>query len=380
MPWLEMDAMQQRVSFVSSVGEGYSMSELCQRYGISRPTGYKWWRRYEQEGIDGLKERSRAPSSCPHKTPAGIEALFVQLRRRHPSWGPVKLRQRAARLHPELVLPAASTIHGLLKRNNLIQLRRKRSRIVHPGRPVVEMTACNDVWTADFKGEFRTGNRRYCYPLTVCDGHSRFLLGCKALYSTRRQGVQPAFAALFRRYGVPRQILTDNGAPFAAPALCGLSRLSVWWIKLGIQPLRIEPGKPQQNPRHERFHWTLKSETTRPPQANLEQQQRCFDSFQHSYNQIRPHQALDGLTPADIYRPSTQPYRTPKSPQYPAHFLVRKVSSSGKIKLDNLPLFLTTTLSGEFVGLDEIDDQVFNVFFGRLLLARFDQKQGKLFP
>ena len=381
MPWLETQAVEQRCRFVMDVKAGmYTLSELSQRYGISRPTAYKWWNRYKQEGVEGLADRSRAPRCCPHKTPPELEGAIVQLRKRHPSWGPRKILQYLHKTRPHFLWPACSTAGEILKRRGLIKPRRRRRRWAHPGRPVVELKDCNDVWTADFKGEFKTRNGQWCYPLTVVDPHSRYLLACSAKTSTRYAGVQPVFERLFRRWGVPQQILTDNGAPFSSTAMCGLSRLAVWWIKLGIQPLRIQPGQPQQNGRHERLHRTLKAETTRPAAASLPRQQQRFDRFQRYYNQTRPHQALGGKTPSDLYRPSPRAYSSQPHIEYPPHFLVRKVNQIGVIKLQSRSLFLSTTLNGEYVGLDETDDGIFSIYLGHVLLARFDRRKWKLYP
>ena len=382
MPWLETQAVEQRFRFVMDVKAGmYTLSELSKRYGVSRQTAYKWWNRYKQEGLEGLTDRSRIPHYCPHKTPPELEREIVQLRKRHPTWGPVKIIQHLEKLRPQLPLPAFSTAGEILKRHGLIKPRRRRRRWAHPGRPIVEIRNCNDVWTADFKGEFKTGNGQWCYPLTILDPYSRYLLACSAKTSTQHTGAMPVFEQLFRRCGLPQQILTDNGAPFSSTALCGLSRLAVWWIKLGIQPLRIQPGQPQQNGRHERMHRTLKAETTRPATGTLPAQQQRFDRFQRYYNQKRPHQALDGRTPSDLYRPSSRPYpHQPPQLEYPAHFLVRKVNKIGRIKLKSRSLFLSNTLNGECVGLEEIDDAIYSIYLGHVLLARFDWREWKIYP
>ncbi len=381
MPWLETRAVEQRVCFVMDLEKGmYTLKELSDRYGISRPTAYKWWRRYQRHGVEGLKDRSRAPRRRPYKTDPEIEGRIVGWRKKHPGWGPKKIIQHLEKSIPRRDLPALSTVGEILKRNGLIKPRRRRRKWAHPGRPVVQMQDCNDVWTADFKGEFKTGNGKLCYPLTVLDPHSRYLLACQVKTSTRCCGVVPVFEQLFHRWGVPRHILTDNGVPFCTTALCGLSRLSVWWIKLGIQPVRIEPGKPQQNGRHERMHRTLKDDTARPPAASLSAQQRRFDRFRDYYNRDRPHQALQGRTPSDLYTPSPRPFRKPASRlEYPAHFLVRKVNKVGSIKIQSRALFLSNTLCGERVGLEEVNDGIYSIFLGHVLLARFDRRNWKIY-
>lgn len=380
MPWLETDVIKERTGFVLDYeSELFSMTELCERYGISRQTGHELWRRYQAQGLAGLRDRPRGPKSCPHKTPPEVEQALVSLRRQHPSWGPVTLLQWLAREHPHWPLPAASTAGAILKRYQLIAPRRARARHRHPGRPYVEMRAPNDVWTADFKGEFLTGDHRYCYPLTIADGCSRFVLGCRGQRASAYAGARTSFTAVFRQYGVPLQILTDNGAPFASHAIGGLSRLSVWWIKLGIHPVRIEPGRPQQNGRHERMHRTLKAETTRPPAANLAAQQRRFERFRRCYNEERPHRALNGEVPAARYRPSARAYpeREPEI-TYPGHFQILRVCANGCLSWRRRFIFVSQVLVGEPLGLEPIDDGIWSVHFGPVLLARFDERMGHL--
>lgn len=265
MPWNEVTRMEKKMQLVGEHASGlYTPTELGTRHGISRKTVYKWLDRYAEEGADGLKERSRAPHSCPHQTPEEITTLIVAARKAHPSWGPKKL---VAWLEndPEKDWPSSSTAGDILKRHGLVKERRRKSRPAHPSRPIVAMAEPNDTWTADFKGEFRMGNGQYCYPLTVSDGATRFLLDCKGRTSTNTIDAKPIFKRCFLEFGLPHQILTDNGTPFSSQAIAGLSRLSVWWIKLGIQHVLIDPGHPEQNGRHERMHRTLKAETARPP-------------------------------------------------------------------------------------------------------------------
>lgn len=285
MPWSETTKMRERVRFVGDVErELFSMTELCQRYGISRETGYTWVDRYFEHGVEGLKDQSRAPKSCPHRTDPAVVELLAEARRRHPSWGPKKLIAWLDRRHHR-PWPAASTAGEILKRLGLVKERRRRRRIGHPGRPLTVATAANQLWTADYKGQFKTKDGLYCYPLTVADSFSRYLLGCRALPSTKTLGTRQAFERLFYQYGLPEAIRTDNGTPFASSNAIGrLSRLSVWWIRLGIRPELIEPSHPEQNGSHERMHKTLKAETTRPPAANRSAQQRKFELFRHEYN------------------------------------------------------------------------------------------------
>jgi putative transposase len=379
MAWLETDVMKQRSLFVLDFDSGlFSMSELCERYGISRPTGYKWWARYCNEGLPALQDRSRRAHRCPHRTEAAAEEALVDLRRAHPGWGPVTLLQRLRMLDARLRLPAASTAAQILHRHGLVESRKRRPKPRHPGRPYVPMCAPNDVWTADFKGEFLTRDHRYCYPLTIADGYSRYLLVCHGQSSTAHRGARTDFRAAFRQFGLPLQILTDNGGPFVSRAIGGLSRLSVWWIKLGIHPVRIEPGRPDQNGRHERMHRTLKAETTRPPAANLAAQQRRFERFRLCYNDERPHQGLKGQVPSAHYCPSPRPYpeRAPEI-SYPGHFKVLKVCANGCLKWHKRFIFVTTVLSTELLGLEPVDDGLWSVYFGPVLLGRISEHDYK---
>ncbi len=380
MPWSETNPMKERLRFIDDLESMlYTMTELSERFGISCKTAYKWTDRYVAEGVEGLKDRSRAPKHCPHRTEQRVVEALVAARRKHPRWGPRKLLKILRNQHTTWPWPAPSTAGDILKRHGLVEARRRRRRPTHPGRPKIEAEAPNDVWTGDFKGEFLTSDRRYCYPLTVADLKSRFLLGCEGRLSTAHAGVQPAFEDLFREYGLPRAILTDNGCPFSSTALCGLSRLSVWWIKLGIQPLRIEPGKPQQNGVHERMHKTLGAETTRPPGANLQAQQELFDAFRQEFNVERPHEALDLRTPAEAYESSPRPYpERIADVEYPGHYEVRQVRSDGRIKWQGGYLFVSEVLIGEPVGLEEVDDGIWSLCFGPLLLARFDERDQRL--
>jgi transposase InsO family protein len=380
MPWLETNVIKERTRFVLDYeSELFSMTELCERYGISRQTGHELWRRYQAQGLKGLEDRPRGPRSCPHRSSREVEQALVRLRSKYPSWGPVTLLQRLGRERPELTLPAPSTAGEILKRHGLIAPRRRRARHRHPGRPYVEMRAPNDVWTADFKGEFLTRDHRYCYPLTIADGCSRYLLACRGRHATAHLGARAGFVAAFREYGLPHQILTDNGTPFASRAIGGLSRLSVWWIKLGIHPVRIEPGRPQQNGRHERMHRTLKAEATRPPAANLAAQQRRFERFRRLYNEERPHRALNGAVPAAFYQPSPRPYpeREPEI-SYPGHFRILRVCGNGCLNWRRRFVFVSQVLVGEPLGLEPIDDGIWSVHFGPVLLARFDERMGHL--
>jgi len=354
--------VNERMRFVVECQRGlYTITELCERFGVSRKTGYKWLRRHREEGVEGLQDRSRAPHTCPHRTDPYAEAALVAERLKRPRWGAKKLLWRLGRQEPKTPWPARSTGNAILKRHGLVTPQRRRRRWEHPGRPTQPMDAPNAVWTADYKGEFRLGSGQYCYPLTVVDGYSRYILACEALESVKQEGAWAVFEDLFREYGLPEAIRTDNGVPFATQAIAGLSRLSVWWLKLGIRPQRIEPAKPEQNGRHERMHRTLKAETTRPPAKTLEEQQDVFDAFQWDYNHLRPHEGLELDTPARHYQPAIREYPDRlRDPEYPGHYEVRKVSQDGGIRWHCDWVFISRALAGEYIGLEEIDDGIWS--------------------
>lgn len=372
MPWSETTAMEQKVQFILDWKSGrHKIVDLCERYGVSRKTGYKWIDRFTEEGPDGLWERSHARRNAPNRTGQAVEEALLRVRLRHPKWGAKKLLWELDRRHPEWALPHRSTVCEILKRNGLIAKKPKRRSIGHPGRPTSQIVLPNDCWSADFKGQFRTGDGRYCYPLTVTDNYSRYLLGCQGMTGTLLEPSKVLFTRLFQEHGLPRRIKTDNGVPFAAPTLGRLSRLSVWWIKLGVLPELIEPGKPQQNGRHERMHKTLKDETTKPAAANARAQQRKFNAFMQEYNHDRPHEALDMRTPAQLYQQS--PRRMPDrllDPEYPDRFEVRYVSANGGMRWHKQWVNVSSALIGEYVGLEEIDDGQWDVYFGTHRLGR----------
>jgi len=383
MPWKETTPVDQRMRWIGALSTcRWTMLELCRLYGISRKTGYKWARRYGEEGLEGLKDRSRRPASCPHRTDERCEAALVEERRKHPSWGARKLLTRLSRRHPDWPWPAASTATAVLKRHGLVTPRKLRPRKPSRGKPHLEAAAPNDLWTADFKGEFRTGDRRLCYPLTLADHRSRFLLECRGRRSTARAHARPVFEQAFSTYGLPRAILTDGGPPFSCAATPRrLSRLAVWWIKLGIEPILIQPGHPEQNGRHERMHRTLKAETARPPAASLEAQQAAFDRFRHEYNHERPHEAIGQVPPAELYAHSPRRYPM-HEPQvsYPGHLEVRRVRSKGGIRFQGHRFHLSETLGREWVGFEEVDDGLWTVRFGAFVLGRYDARDETFEP
>ncbi len=380
MPWSEATAMDQRVQFIRDWRRGrHTVSELCSMYGVSRKTGYKWIERYVEQGPDGLLDRSHAAAAVHNKTAPEVEQALLALRVRHPSWGAKKLLVKAAERHPGMVFPGRSTICDILSRNGLVAKKARRRVVGHPGRPASTIVVPNDCWSADFKGQFRTRDGVYCYPLTVTDNYSRYLLQCQALAGTAVSPSKTVFTRLFREYGLPRRMRTDNGVPFASATLGRLSQLSVWWIRLGILPEFIEPGKPQQNGKHERMHRTLKDETTKPPAANSRSQQRKFNLFRREYNEERPHEALDMRTPSQLYQPSPRPMpdKLP-SIEYPDRFEVRYVSANGGIRWKKQWVNVSSALMGEHVGLEEVDDGLWDVYFGVMKLGRLHERHMRI--
>ena len=380
MPWSQTSPMDQRIQFIADyLRESSSVTELCDLYGVSRKTAYKWIDRYLRQGPAGLQEHSRRPQHSPNQTAEDIVEAILQARRRHPSWGGKKLLTLLHKRDPSWELPHRSTVCDILKRHGMVPHKRPRRRIGHPGKPTSSILAPNDLWSADFKGQFKTGNGRYCYPLTVADGFSRYLLGCQGLHSTAVDEAKPVFTRLFKEYGLPTRIRTDNGVPFATNTLARLSSLSAWWVRLGVLPELIEPGKPQQNGRHERMHRTLKAETTRPPAGSLAAQQRRFNLFRVEFNDERPHEALDQQTPASLYQPSPRemPNKIPPL-EYPDRFEVRYVSANGGIRWNRDWVNVSIVCVGEYVGLEEIDDGIWNVYFGPLKLGRLLERHMRI--
>ena len=382
MPWKETCAVEERLKFVLECQEGEcSKAALCRLYGISRPTGDKWLARHAETGIKGLDNRSRAPARHPNQVGEDIERAIVEARRAHPHWGPKKLRVVLGRQGPRRHWPACSTLGEILRRHGLTVPRKRRRRTPPYTRPFVDCTEANAVWCADFKGWFLTGDDRRCEPLTITDADTRFLLRCQAVEDTGYQATRSLFEATFRQYGLPRAIRTDNGSPFASRGIFGLSRLSAWWITLGILPERIEPGQPQQNGRHERMHGTLKAETARPPKATLRSQQRCFDRFRETFNHERPHEALGMRCPGEVYVCSPRAYPERLSPlAYPSGLTVRMVQKRGEFYWNGHRVFLGEAFGEERVGLEPLDGRYWSVYFSDRVIGVFDAQGYELLP
>ena len=369
--------MDERLQFVTDAqSDRFTMAELCARYGVSRRIGYKWVHRYAEEGRRGLADRSRAPHHSPQAIAPDVAELLCGLRAAHPHWGARKLLRILATRHPDVAhWPAASTAADLLARRGLVHRRRRRRPTVHPGVVAPTTEAPNDLWTADFKGQFRTADGRYCYPLTIADQHTRFLVACQGLLSTQTVTARPVFERAFQEYGLPRAIRTDNGVPFATQALHGLSYLNVWWMRLGIQHQRIQPGCPQQNGAHERMHRTLKRQAIRPVQRSCARQQPQFDAFRTEFNTVRPHEWLDQDTPASHYQPSPRAYPARLLvPAYPGHFLVKKVTTGGTFRFHHKLLYIANALVDQTLGLEETDDGVWAIYFNTVLLGTLDER------
>lgn len=368
--------MDQRMKFVQRLNEAdEEMAELCREFGVSRKTGYKWLRRYEAGGAAALANQSRAPHRQANATPDEQVQAVLQARGLHRRWGPEKLRVWLMRKHPEQRWPSASTMGEILKRAGLTVARGKRLWVAPTPGQLHQAGQANHVWCADFKGYFHCQDGSRCDPLTITDAYSRYLLRCQAMMGTGEEYARALFEAAFRQYGMPQIIRTDNGSPFASTALAGLSALSAWWIKLGIWPERIDPGKPQQNGSHERMHRTLKQETAQPPSRTLRWQQQSFDRFKHNFNHERPHEALAMKTPGELYEPSVRQYPSViGSPDYGADRIVRIVGSCGRIRWSGERVFITKVLGNEPIGLEGVEDGVWRLWFGAYPIGWLDER------
>jgi putative transposase len=377
MPWKETCAMNERQQFIEAwLQPGRNITKLCQRFNIARKTGHKWVNRFIDEGSPGLIDRSRARLTQSDQTPEAVVAQILELKHRHPDWGPVTIDSVLYRSDPDFPWPAVSTIGEILKRHNLVKSRRKRSKVPPLTEPLAHALEPNDVWSGDYKGQFRLGDGRWCYPLTISDNCSRLLISCQGLYGPQLKPSMAVYKRAFQEYGLPRRIRTDNGFPFAMVTLGGLTPLTVWMIKLGVLPERIDPGCPQQNGRHERMHRTLKAKTAAPPKGNLSAQQRAFNCFRQEFNEVRTHQGLGrGICPMDVHRVSSRPYsdRLPEM-HYPDSYQVRKVKCGGYMKLNGHAFYLTRQLTGNHVGLEPIGLDLWQLYFGGLKLGVVDER------
>lgn len=372
--------MDERTKFIARLLEGDSMTTLCQEYGISRKTGYKIKERYERCGVEGLVDRTRRPLRFGNQLPIQIEKTLLRIKKEKPNWGAKKIRELFSRKNPDLKLPAVSTVQALLDRNGLVTVR-GRKRYKAQGTALSEGKNPNDLWCADYKGEFMLGSKQYCYPLTITDFTSRYLIACEALETTKEKFAFTVFERVFKEFGLPQAIRTDNGVPFSAPcSLFGLSKLSVWWLRLGIELQRIKPGNPQQNGRHERMHLTLKRETVRPPAMNFLQQQEKFDDFINEFNLERPHEALDMKIPGEIYKPSKRIYQGLPPVEYPLHDRTVTVTMCGRICIKKLKINFTRALSGQSVGIKQVEDKVWLVSFMHYDLGYFDEESRRFEP
>jgi len=380
MPWKECNAMDERLKFVARLLDGEKMAALCREFGISRPTGYKIYNRYKDHGLEGLEDRSHRPYRHANQLPFQIERSILRIKKEYSTWGAPKIREKLLREYPMIKPPAKSTVHAVLDRHGLVT-RRKRRRNKAQGTPLCDAQSPNGLWCTDYKGEFKLGNRKYCYPLTITDYSSRYLLACEGLESTRSDFAFAVFERVFKEYGLPQAIRTDNGIPFASPnALFGLSKLSIWWMRLGINIERIKPGNPQQNGRHERMHRTLKKETTRPASFNFLQQQSRFDDFIEVYNNERPHQALNMKYPGEVYTPSAKVYQPPQEPDYPYHDRTLRITQCGRICIGKRKINLSTVFAGQIVGIREVADNIWLVSFLDYDLGFFDEEAARVEP
>jgi putative transposase len=380
MPWMECNKMDAKLKFVARLLDGEKMAGLCREFGISRKTGYKIVERYKDCGLEALTDRSRRPYRQANQLPFQVEKTILNIKNDKPHWGAPKIRERLIRKFPEIKAPAKSTVHAVLDRHGLVTRRRDR-RYRAEGTLLTNAQSPNDLWCADYKGEFMMGNKQYCYPLTITDFSSRYLLTVEGLETTKEKYAFTVFENAFKEFGLPLGIRTDNGVPFASPnSLYGLSKLSVWWLRLGIAIERIKPGHPEQNGRHERMHLTLKKETTKPAAQNLLQQQAKFDEFIEEFNNERPHQALNMKYPSEIYKPSPRKYKGLQNIEYPLHDKTVTVTTCGRICVRNRKINLSTVLAEQTVGITEVGDKIWLVSFMDYDLGYFDEDTCRVEP
>jgi transposase InsO family protein len=374
--------VDQRLQFLSSYQrEEMSVTDLCHEFGISRPTAYRWINRYKEVGPEGLLDLSRRPHRCSHATPDAVVNAILSLRAKYPSWGARKLKARLEKIEPSVSWPAASTFGSILSRAGLTSPTKKKRRTTPYSEPFSEVTAPNQLWCMDFKGYFMTGDGTRCDPFTITDAHSRYLIRRQVVSRMDLSRVRAICEAAMREYGLPARIRTDNGAPFAGTGMLGLSKLSLGWMKMGIVHERIQPGRPQQNARHERMHRTLKADTANPPAATLRLQQKRFDQFRHVFNHERPHEGLNNETPGSLYQPSTKMFpRALAEYVYPNGFVTRRVNNSGDISWHKDRVFISEVFRFEEVGLEEVEDRVYKVFFREVEIGELDVEALRFRP
>ena len=381
MPWKALSVVDEKVKFIARLLDGEKMAPLCREFNISRKTGYQIWQRYKRFGQEAFIEQKRTPYRYANKLPAQLEMLILDLKKEFPDWGAPKIREKIIRRHEGVRIPAISTIHAVLDRHGLVKSSLRRRRHKAHGTALSDAKEPNDLWCTDYKGEFMLGDRRYCYPLTITDYASRFLFRCESLANTREDFAFEVFTEAFKEFGLPGAMRSDNGCPFASGnSLYGLTKLSVWWLRLGIGLERIKPGNPQQNGRHERMHLTLKKATTRPPGNNFLEQQEKFDRFIHEYNFERPHQALGMKYPGELYKPSPRPYKGVPPVFYPFHDQTIQVTECGRICRKKIKVSLSRAFSGQEVGIKEVEDGIWVVSFLDYDLGYFDEEAKRVEP
>ena len=377
MPWKETTTMEQKVEFICEwLSEQYTITELCQAFGISRPTAYRLIQGYDNYGIEGLLEKSKAPRNHPNKTPKKIEKKILKLKSKYNRWGAKKIHKLLYNHFTDAEIPTILTVHNILLRNGLV-CPQKRLRRVKPIYPIFDPKKCNEVWSADYKGKFLMGNKKYCHPLTIADSRSRYLFAAKAHYGEKFQPVKEEFTRVFREYGLPKQLHTDNGSPFGAvSAIQRFTRLSYWFIDLGIVPVYSDPAHPEQNGRHERMHRDLKAACVKPAAYDLRAQQRKLNAFVKEYNKIRPHEALGMKTPTKVHKPSKRPFpERVYSYEYPGNMKVMKVTQNGAMRWKSYYwVYMTRGLIGKHVGAEEIGNGIWKVFYRDVFLGYFNEK------
>lgn len=383
MPWKVTGHMDERKKFVRRILDGDQVAEVCREFGISRKTGYKILARFEARGLSGLEDQSRRPRRLANLLDTGMAELVLQMKAEKPTWGAPKIRELLLRKHPSIRPPAISTIHALLNRSGLVKSRKRRDKIYKAtGSYLSNPLEPNDLWCADFKGQFHLGNRTLCYPLTITDQVSRKILQIEAMERISEDVAKSSFRDVFREFGLPKGIRSDNGVPFSSRSIFGLSTLSVWWLRLGIKVERITPGQPQQNGRHERMHRTLKHSTTKPAAQNILAQQEKFDEFIDEFNSERPHEGLNMKTPKEVYQKSARIYpETLPELEYPGHDVTSRVSRCGSFNMPRSKrVFVGTPLGGQNLGINQIDAELWVVKFMDYELGFFDTQSWKFSP